>query len=552
MPRLLAPLAAIACLSCASDPAPKTSTTQPPHKADEPSTRYRTGDYVTYRYSGEALPGGAVELAERVVERDGDVLHIEVTARRGDEEKRWLQVVTDTPENQASNVVDELYLIEGDARRPLDAKDPEVLADLYAWTLPAGLRPGGEAEQRDVEVRAGNARYTCTEATMPATAGETQATFTTTTCPAFVWTHGPALALAEDGRVLWKVSVLAAGRSSARGILDVTGWEGFYPPTVALDDRWLTRRSLPLTSKTLASIRARVGKLVLAGGEREGKEADLAALEAATCDDEETKAWNEDRCRGLAERKCEAGTCRYEHYGNCSGLLAGGGRFVTAAHCVAELDAAATKRSAVLVAGDDGVKRLAFEVDKLGKSDFAHHWVAVEGDDPVDVAVLQVDDGGLDAVPTAEVPPAGDVVFIHGYPRVEGRSKAARESVGYALSPGLPTYSFGRVADRNEDGAALCNIDGRQEHWQLRDECPAGEVTADGEKTWRGPITNRPFLATYDSANGYSGAPVFDREGRWIGVNATVMSPHSPQERYSTLMFQVATPATVARTRLGM
>lgn len=328
-------------------------------------------------------------------------------------------------------------------------------------------------------------------------------------------------------------------------------WEGFFDPA-AVDDRWLESRGIALEVEVIRAPLARVAKLVIASGPREISEAELEAMLGRDCSDPGDRRWNEARCRALGEAECAAGRCSYEHVGNCSGLLAGGGHFVTAAHCVADLleHPELAERSAVLVAGPDGqpARRLALGSITAGKRDFSHDWVALREREPLDVASIEVEDGGLPPYPTAPLPAVGEPVFVAGYPRVEGRDAQAMAAVGYRAIHGTPSVSFGRLADANAEQRPLCNVDGNQEHWALAAECPAGPV---GD-TWRGVILAAPFLATFDAINGYSGGPVFDERGRWVGINATLIATTDPQTRYDARTRAVATPVGLALERLAI
>jgi len=354
--------------------------------------------------------------------------------------------------------------------------------------------------------------------------------------------HSPTLKAPQPG----EADVEASGTA---------GWEGFFPVR-DVDDAWLARRGIPLRAEALARVRARVAKIAIAYGPMEAPEEELAWREERYCGDEAVRAWNVACCEALEARQCADGTCAYEHYGNCSGLLLRDGLLLTAAHCVADLaeDAELCSRSEVLVPGSDGRPARSLDLGeiRIGKSDFSHHWVALGEEDPVDVASVAVEVEGLEPYPLAELPSEGDVIFIMGYPRVERRSPEDRRAAGYDLVFGTPSVSFGRLADRNEADLPLCNVDGWQEHWTLAESCPEGETTVEGVDTWTGVITRSPFLTTFDSCNGYSGAPVLDEHGRLIGVNVTLIGPVNPQERFHPETRMVAIPVRRALSRLNL
>ena len=331
-------------------------------------------------------------------------------------------------------------------------------------------------------------------------------------------------------------------------------WEGFFAiPTVSRT--WLRNRGIPLQTSVLRSVLPRTAKLIIAGGKRQAPRPALDAMRNQYCKAPAVRAWNEDRCRALKARRCKGGSCSYQHYGNCSGFLLGGGVLLTAAHCVAKLatDPTLARSSAVLLPGPHGKpgKRLPLGEISLGKEDFAFHWVVLpQGRDPVDAAAVVIEDGGMPRWPVARPPQRGGVVFIVGYPRVEGRSAADRRRHRYSLVAGTLAASFGRIADRNPGDHPLCSVDGKQEHWALATPCPTAEVQLPDGTGWRGVILRSPFLSTHDSINGYSGAPLFDVLGRLVGINSTIIGPHNPQQRYGDLA--VATPVIRVLKRLSL
>lgn len=323
------------------------------------------------------------------------------------------------------------------------------------------------------------------------------------------------------------------------------GWEGFYPPA-RVTDAWLRQRGIPLDAAAVRQVVPRVVKLVLAGGSKQAPEPELVKMHERYCAAPAVRAWNRKRCAALEARRCAGGQCTYEHFGNCSGLLVGGGRLLTAAHCVAELaeDAALARASEVLAPGEGGAPTRTLRLGKiaLGKRDFSHEWVAVREPGAVDAALATVEDSGLEPWPRAPLPERGAVIFMVGYPRAERRTAATRKALSYELVFGTPAVTFGRVMEPNRAGRPFCSVDGNQEHWALAGDCPV----ARGAAGQRGPITRGAFLTSADTTNGLSGAPVLDEKGRLIGVNVTVAGGIDPQERYGSQAVGVSA-AAVAR-----
>lgn len=167
------------------------------------------GDRVTYRYTGTFTPA-PVLLTERVLSREGDRLEIEVTAERGGERRRWVQVVTDTLANRQGNVVDELYLVEDEgSRRRLPNEEDRDLYDLYSWTLPPLDGPPTSRRNEEMVAEVSGAARRCARATLEVTSGGRPARMVDVECPRFPWRQGPTSLVAVDGgEVLWQVDLV--------------------------------------------------------------------------------------------------------------------------------------------------------------------------------------------------------------------------------------------------------------------------------------------------------------------------------------------------------
>jgi hypothetical protein len=179
-----------------------------------PETRYRVGDFVVYHYGGSALQSPVV-LREEVVAQHGNRLRIDVTATRGEEKRRWAQVLTDTPANQKNNVVDALYVAEHGRWRRLENTENQDLYHLYEWVV-------ASPEGRAVDVRAApcmkqfaEARFDCTCTTGTNRMSGVDVTFEESECPGFLWTHGPARFTDKTGADIFSLDVIDAGHQTA-------------------------------------------------------------------------------------------------------------------------------------------------------------------------------------------------------------------------------------------------------------------------------------------------------------------------------------------------
>ncbi len=209
---------ALVSAGCASPGAvdrPTAPGTTDPAAPTTPRTRYRVGDFIVYRYGGAFTPV-PIELREEVRAQEGERLRIDVTLRMGDESSRWVQVLTDTPANQQSNVIDGLYELVDDKAVKLDNPDNRDAFRLYQRTL---IMPEGRATdvaEASCTRTIGDASYACTCTTGKNTWQGRAIQFELARCDEFLWTHGPSRFWdAATGEDVHRTEVVAVGRDAS-------------------------------------------------------------------------------------------------------------------------------------------------------------------------------------------------------------------------------------------------------------------------------------------------------------------------------------------------
>ncbi len=323
------------------------------------------------------------------------------------------------------------------------------------------------------------------------------------------------------------------------------GLEGFFPVD-SLPQSFLDGLGIPLDRSTLVDLVPRVGKLVIYKGEGELSEERLLAEREAFCGLPHQRLFNRDKCMGYEQRRCGPEICNYPEYGNCSGLFLGSGLFITAAHCTAGMAESREMLGASRILRfqwtNSGWRESRYEIVELFplKRSWDDSWVISSPNlqDHMDAALLRFEEPGGDFEPIepADLPQPGEPLFMMGYPRSMARPARASGVAGYDQVHGELAVSFGRVVDRNESDAPLCSTTGRQDDWSIVSPCESASGTDEqGQAALLGMITDAPFLSNIDTMNGYSGAPVFDTSGRWVGMNITVFGA-DPREGYTKNM----------------
>lgn len=187
------------------------STAQPIADSVTAASRYRVGDFVVYKYAGSFSPQ-AVVIREEVVAQEGNRLTILVEARRDTETRKWVQVVTDTPENQRAEKIDELYDLSGGGRIRLSNENNQDIYRLYEWTIPPLASRPSTVDNRSETIVFGNTSFACRVEIGRFGPDSQVREFHFSTCADFLWTNGPARVISSNNEVLWERQVVEFGR----------------------------------------------------------------------------------------------------------------------------------------------------------------------------------------------------------------------------------------------------------------------------------------------------------------------------------------------------
>jgi len=233
----------------------------------------------------------------------------------------------------------------------------------------------------------------------------------------------------------------------------------------------------------------------------------VAERRALLCTEPSARAWNAEDCATLEQVHCTTDdACEVKLHGYCTGVFAEG-VFITARHC------ARTKQEAPLRARFIDAHGLPHDI-ALRATAFTEHQL------PYDIALFEAASAPAPGVPIRRDEPGVDeIVFGIGFPGL-----AARDTFQLAYGPprGTPAMVFGRVIDPNKDNRSICNFanqtDDWKRGWKWSKTCNGEADTSKEEREERGPL-----LADADMINGMSGSPLFDREGRLVGIGSNTL-----------------------------
>lgn len=187
------------------------ATPEPAVAASEPETTgaRKAGDFIVYRFSG-SFRKAPLTLTERVIDRRGAMLTVEITAEEGDT-KRQLRVKI----NEASAVKNDVVavsVIEGGTEKPAGIEAYEaLLADTSLAADENEAMLGAEDTMLDV----GGAPLPVRKTTYRVRVGKKSATLRTVESEGFAWGDLGGEITAGNGKVLYRAEVVELGHSDA-------------------------------------------------------------------------------------------------------------------------------------------------------------------------------------------------------------------------------------------------------------------------------------------------------------------------------------------------
>ena len=216
----LAPTAATPASARAETPAAATeettATTAPAADATaseaETTGARRAGDFIVYRFTG-SFRKTPLTLTERVVERRGAMLTVDITAEEG-ESKRQLRVKI----NEASAVKNDVVavsVIEGGAEK---AAGIEAYEALLADTSLAADENEAMLGAEDAMLDVGGAPLPVRKTSYRVRVGKKSATLRTVESEGFAWGDLGGEITAGNGKVLYRAEVVELGHTDAKGV----------------------------------------------------------------------------------------------------------------------------------------------------------------------------------------------------------------------------------------------------------------------------------------------------------------------------------------------
>jgi hypothetical protein len=172
----------------------------------------KAGDFIVYRFTG-SFRKAPLTLTERVIDRRGAVLTVDITAEEG-ETKRQLRVKI----NEASAVKNDVVavsLIENGAETPAGIEAYEAL---LAETSLAADENEAMIGAEDAMLDVGGAPLPVRKTSYRVRVGKKQATLRTVESEGFAWGDLGGEITAGNGKVLYHAEVVELGHNDAKGV----------------------------------------------------------------------------------------------------------------------------------------------------------------------------------------------------------------------------------------------------------------------------------------------------------------------------------------------
>jgi len=172
----------------------------------------KAGDFIVYRFTG-SFRKAPLTLTERVIERRGAMLTVEITAEEG-ESKRQLRVKI----NEASAVKNDVVavsVIEGGAEK---AAGIEAYEALLAETSLAADENEAMIGAEDAMLDVGGAPLPVRKTSYRVRVGKKSATLRTVESEGFAWGDLGGEITAGNGKVLYRAEVVELGHADGKGV----------------------------------------------------------------------------------------------------------------------------------------------------------------------------------------------------------------------------------------------------------------------------------------------------------------------------------------------
>ena len=227
MKRILLTVSAFSILTfgCAHTMEPASTPKEPPKTAakkvdqqKKPAANLRqAGDFIVYEFSGDyrAQP---LMLTQRVVERDGSMLVLDVSLQEGTQTQQFRLHVED-PANEIHSVA---RLVNGE-EQPIDiAAYEEIMAETM---LPIEANEA-VVDRSIASVQIGSMKLPCKQTTYRVSAAGKSATMTILENPGFAWGDLGGEVHSSKGSLLYKATVVElGGPSSTQNVAVATQYE---------------------------------------------------------------------------------------------------------------------------------------------------------------------------------------------------------------------------------------------------------------------------------------------------------------------------------------